>query len=81
MQILEQLRALNSELDLFHEEMTKIESVVKTSDESCLIFHMPRRNTSQGVMERGSGGGGGGGGEVMVLRERILDGKKIYLKS
>ncbi len=67
MQILEQLRALTSELDLFHQEMTKIESVVKTSDESCLIFHMPRRSAGKG-MENSRGSG------VMVLRERILDG-------
>lgn len=64
MQILEQLRGLNSEMDLFHQEMTKIESVVKTSDETCLLFHMPR-NTQ---IDNGRGNG------VMVLRERILDG-------
>lgn len=71
MKILEQLRALNSEMDLFHEEMTKIESVVKTSDESCLLFHMPNRESNGGTSCDNENNG------VLLLRERILDGKNL----
>lgn len=64
-EILEKMTQLQSELDGFHEEMTKVEKCIENSDVSCLMYHMSQSPFKDENVTNG----------IMLIRDRITEGK------
>lgn len=64
LQILEQMKQLQKQLDDFHEEMGKVEKVIQNSDVSCLMYHMAKNPIKNEDATNG----------IVLIRDRIIDG-------
>lgn len=67
LQILEQMKQLQTQLDEFHEEMSKVEKVIQNSDVSCLMYHMAQNPIKNEDATNG----------IVLIRDRIIDGKLL----
>ncbi len=69
-EILEKMIELQTDLDGFHDEMTKVEKCIENSDVSCLMYHMSQSPFKDENVTNG----------IMLIRNRITDGKLNQIK-